>query len=153
MNLVFGLLILIPLSSNALLQVSKYYVMSTSSSPHSTLSFSHFMFSISLPFLYVCSPLSLSVSISLVSFHFPISPTLPIFSLSPSPPPSLGLSVHSNITCFVYLSLSLSLCMSSMVIYSCEMQSCLTTHSPVKRAELLRISGHELLKKLTPFIT
>ena len=38
MNWVLGLLILIPLSSNALLQVSKYSVMSVSSSPHSTMS-------------------------------------------------------------------------------------------------------------------
>ena len=38
MNWVFGLLILIPLSSNAFLQVSKYSVLSVSSSPHSTMS-------------------------------------------------------------------------------------------------------------------
>ena len=34
---VFGLLILIPLFSNAFLQVSKYSIMSVSSSPHSTM--------------------------------------------------------------------------------------------------------------------
>ena len=38
MNWVLGLLILIPLSSNALLQVSKYSVMSVSSSTHSIMS-------------------------------------------------------------------------------------------------------------------
>ena len=38
MNWVFGLLILMPLSYNTLLQVSKYSVMSVSSSPHCTMS-------------------------------------------------------------------------------------------------------------------
>ena len=39
MNWGFGLLILMPLSYNALLQVSKYSVMSVSSSPHRTMSY------------------------------------------------------------------------------------------------------------------
>ena len=41
MHCVLGLLILIPMSSNALLHVSKYSVMSVSSSPHSTMPYAN----------------------------------------------------------------------------------------------------------------